>query len=53
MCNPLVYTCNLLDYTDYTVIRQFTTCNLPVYERPLAEDTATFIIIIIIIIVNF
>ena len=36
--------CNLPDYTDYTVIRRFTTCNLPVYERPLAEDTATFFI---------
>ena len=33
--------CNLLDYTGYTVIRRFTICNPPVYERPLAEDIAT------------
>ena len=37
--------CNLPDYTDNTVIHQFTTCNLLVYERPLAEDTATFFIL--------
>ena len=47
MCNLLVYMCNPPDYTDYTVICQFTTCNPPVYERPLAEDTATFFIILV------
>ena len=36
--------CNPPDYTDYTVICRFTTCNPPVYERPLAEETATFFI---------
>ena len=40
--------CNLPDYIDYTVIRQFTTCNPPVYERPLAEDTATFFIYLLL-----
>ena len=61
MCNPPDYTCKLVDYTQaknmqinrhftvicrFTVIRRYTTCNPPVYERPLAEDTATFFILL-------